>query len=111
MFRRAVAAASRSAQTAAAAPTPRRFASIDVSTFRGRHLETMFSLSPSEMDGLLKIAAGLKATMRGPNARVYQPLVSQTDSLWAGEDECGGRRTARARVGRFLVSACRAARR
>lgn len=57
--------------------------SIDASTIQGRHFDSLFSYSASEIETLLDLAAALKKGMRG-RAVVYQPLVGR-DSLL---DEC-----------------------
>ena len=49
--------------------------SIDASSMLGRDLDTMFSFTGDEQRTLLRLAAALKARLRDPHAKPYQPLV------------------------------------
>ena len=62
------------ARAAAAVPRGARGASHDLSSLRGRHLESGFSLTADETRGLVRLASALKAKLRGTDVR-YQPLV------------------------------------
>ncbi len=60
-------------------PALRRYASIDVSSFRGKHLDNMFFLSQDEMRAIMRISAALKAHLRD-GKRTYRPLVGPNAS-------------------------------
>jgi hypothetical protein len=59
---------------AVAALHPTRTVSIDLSTLRGKHLNTLGELTANEIGGLLTLAGLLRATFQDKSL-VYQPLV------------------------------------
>lgn len=48
---------------------------------KGRDLDTMFSFSGDEQRSLLRLSAALKARLRAPDAKPFQPLVGKTMSM------------------------------
>ncbi len=48
---------------------------------KGRDLDTMFSFSGAEQRALLRLSAALKARLRAPDAKPFQPLVGKTMSM------------------------------
>ena len=101
-----------SAASAAPSPPPSPYArSLDASSLKGRHLDSLFSLTGAEIDTLLRIAAALKEAM-GRRRQVYQPLVRGAwrvaRGMWSVV-ECAARRGAlRCSVRRLAVSGARA---
>jgi ornithine carbamoyltransferase len=57
---------------------PSRSAHVDVSSLRGKHLDSLFSLSGAEMNALLDLSSALKASLRrggaGAGRGGYAPL-------------------------------------
>jgi ornithine carbamoyltransferase len=48
---------------------------------KGRDLDTMFSFSGDEQRALLRLSAALKARLRAPDAKPFQPLLGKTMSM------------------------------
>jgi hypothetical protein len=79
---RRVPAAAVSLRSMSASPGP---ITIDASSLKGRHLDTLASLSTTELKTLLAMSVALKERMKRPGY-VYQPLVS-----WPVNWRSGGR--------------------
>jgi len=54
--------------------------SVDASSVKGRHFDSLFSFSAAEINSLLTLSAGLKAALR-KNDVVYQPLLGKSMSM------------------------------
>lgn len=88
-FRVALVALARAAARATPAAA-RRAVSYDLSSLRGRHLQSGFDLTADETRGLVRLASALKAKLRGTGVR-YQPLVRAPRAAFATAGGAGAR--------------------